>query len=151
MAMRLTTRRLGEILIERDKLTAEQVQTALTSRLDARERLGQTVVRLGFMTESEVVDILGEQFGHPIANAERLAQADRTAVQLIPEPIAREAMLLALARNGDTLEVAVGDPLDIVSLDHLRALTGCQLQVWIARPTEVKEAIDGFYSELRAT
>ena len=151
MAMRLTTRRLGEILIERDKLTAEQVQTALTSRLDARERLGQTVVRLGFMTESEVVDILGEQFGHPIANAERLAQADRTAVQLIPEPIAREAMLLALARNGDTLEVAVGDPLDIVSLDHLRALTGCQLQVWIARPTEVKEAIDSFYSELRAT
>jgi type IV pilus assembly protein PilB len=151
MSIRLTTRRLGEILIEREKLTADQVQTALKSRLDARERLGQTVVRLGLMTEADVVAILGEQFQLPIATADRLAQADREAVQLIPEPIAREAMLLALSRDGDVLEVAVGDPLDVLSLDHLRALTGCTIKAWIARPTEVKEAIDTFYSELRAT
>ena len=49
------------------------------------------------------------------------------------------------------LEVAVGDPLDVVSLDHLRALTGCGLKVWLAQPSEVREAIDEFYSEIRAT
>jgi type IV pilus assembly protein PilB len=52
---------------------------------------------------------------------------------------------------GDVLEVVVGDPLNVVSLDHLRALTGCTLKVWIGRPTEVREAIDEYYSELRAT
>ena len=150
-SFRLSTRRLGEILIERGTLTPDQVQQALKNRLDSRERLGQTVVRLGFMTEAAVVEVLGEQFGLPIANAERLSQADRAAVILIPEPLAREAQMLALARQGDTLEVAVGDPLDVVSLDHVRALTGCALKVWVARPAEVREAIDEFYSELRAS
>ncbi|MCC6348243.1 MAG: Flp pilus assembly complex ATPase component TadA [Candidatus Eisenbacteria bacterium] len=148
---RLSTRRLGEILIERGRLSPEQVQQALRSRLDNRERLGQTVTRLGFMTEAEVVAVLGEQFSLPVADNERLSHADRAAVQLVPETLAREALVLALSRTDNTLEVAVGDPLDVVALDHLRALTGCQLKVWVARPSEVRETIDSFYSELRAS
>lgn len=149
-SFRLSTRRLGELLVERGLVTAEQIGQALKLRLD-KERLGQTIARLGFATESQVIELLGEQFSLPIATPERLAVADRTAVQLVPEHLAREAMVLALQKDGDVLEVAVGDPLDVVSLDHLRALTGCQLRVWIGRPSDVLEAIDGFYSELRAT
>jgi len=109
------------------------------------------VTRLGFMTEAEVVAVLGEQFSLPVADSEKLSTADRAAVQLIPETLARAALVLALSRQDDVLEVAVGDPLDVVSLDHLRALTGCQLKVWVARPSEVRETIESFYSELRAT
>ena len=150
-SFRLSTRRLGEILIERGKLTPDQVQVALGSQLDPRERLGQTVIRLGLMTEADVVEVLGEQFSLPIADAERLGRADRAVVQLLPESLARESQVLALSRDGETLEVAVGDPLNVVSLDHLRALTGLQLKVWIGRPSEVRDAIDGFYAELRAS
>jgi type IV pilus assembly protein PilB len=45
----------------------------------------------------------------------------------------------------------VGDPLDVVSLDYLRAITGCTLRVCLARPSEAREAIDNFYQEIRAT
>ncbi len=148
---RLSTRRLGEILIERGKLTPEQVQQALQARLDSRERLGQTVTRLGYMTEAQVVEVLGEQFSLPIATAEQLSHADRAVVASIPEGVAREHQVLALSRKEDVLEVAVGDPLNVVSLDHLRALTGCTLKVWIGRPTEVREAIEGYYTEMRAS
>ncbi|MFN8586246.1 MAG: ATPase, T2SS/T4P/T4SS family [Candidatus Eisenbacteria bacterium] len=150
-APRLSTRRLGEILLERGKLTSDQVQAALRDRLDPRERLGHAVVRLGFMSEAEVVAVLAEQFGLPVVTAQELSKADREAVQLVPEGLARESQILALRREGDVLEVAVGDPLDVLSLDHVRALTGCSLQVRVARPTEVREAIEGFYAEMRAT
>ena len=149
-SFRLSTRRLGELLVERGIVTPEQVSEALKQRVD-KERLGQAITRLGFATETQVIELLGEQFSLPIATAERLSLADRAAVQLVPEHLAREAIVLALQKEGDTLEVAVGDPLDVVSLDHLRALTGCQLKVWIARPSDVKEAIEGFYSEMRAS
>jgi len=149
-SFRLSTRRLGELLVERGIVTPEQVSEALKQRVD-KERLGQAVTRLGFATETQVIELLGEQFSLPIATAERLSLADRAAVQLVPEHLAREAIVLALQKDGDTLEVAVGDPLDVVSLDHLRALTGCQLKVWIGRPSDVKEAIEGFYSEMRAS
>lgn len=147
---RLSTRRLGELLVEKGHLTPEQIDHALEARLD-RERLGQTVVRLALIDERVITDLLATQFSLPIVHPEQLARADRDAVQLVPEHLARDSMVLALRRDGDLLEVAVGDPLDVVSLDHLRAITGCTLKVWLGRPTEVREAIEGFYSELRAT
>jgi type IV pilus assembly protein PilB len=151
LSFRLSTRRFGELLIERGRVTPDQLAEALRSRSDPRERLGQTLVRLGLLTERDVTELLGEQFSLAVVGAERLAQADPAAVQLVPEHLARQAMLLALKREGDTLEVAVGDPLDVVSLDHLRALTGCTLSVCLARPAEVREAIDNFYQEIRAS
>ncbi len=151
ISFRLSTRRFGELLVDRGKLTADQIAHALKSRLDARERLGQTLVRLGLLNEGDVVELLATQFSLPIADAELLSHAEPDAVALVPEHLAREALVLALRKSDETLEVAVGDPLDVVSLDHLRALTGCNLKVWLARPTDVREAIDGFYQEIRAT
>ena len=151
LSFRLSTRRFGELLLERDRITPEQLNRALQSRQDPRERLGQALVRLGLLEERDVVELLGQQFSLPIATAEQLAKADPEAVQLIPEHLARQAGLLALRRDDSTLEVAVGDPLDVVSLDHLRALTGCNLKVWLARPSEVREAVQEFYQDIRAT
>ena len=151
IAPRFTSPRLGELLIQHAGLTTAQVQHALAARTDARERLGRTLVRLGYLTEAQIVEALARQFGLEVAHVEQLTAASREAVQLVPEHLARESQVLALSRVGDSLEIAVADPLDVLSLDHLRALTGCQLNVLVAKPTELAEAIDQFYNELRAT
>jgi len=151
LSFRLSTRRLGELLVERGQLTPEQLTDALRQRLDAKERLGQTLVRLGLIGEREVVELLAHQFGLPIAPPDRLSKADPKAIELVPEHVARQANLLALHREDNVLEVAVGDPLDVVSLDHLRALTGCTLRVFVATPSDVQEAIDELYQEIRAS
>ena len=151
LSFRLSTRRFGELLIERGWVTPEQLAQALRSRQDPRERLGQTLVRLEMLKERDVTELLGEQFSLTVVDAEHLAKANPEAVQLVPEHLARQALLLALQREGDTLDVAVGDPLDVVSLDYLRAITGCTLRVCLARPSEAREAIDNFYQEIRAT
>jgi type IV pilus assembly protein PilB len=151
LSFRLSTRRLGELLIERGLVSAEQLEEALRSRNDPRERLGQALVRQGVLTERDVAELLAHQFGLPVATAEVLSQADPQAVRLVPEHLARQACVLALRRDGEAMEVAVGDPLDVVSLDHLRAITGCTIKVWVARPTEVREAVDEFYQEIRSS
>ncbi|NOT32621.1 MAG: Flp pilus assembly complex ATPase component TadA [Candidatus Eisenbacteria bacterium] len=151
LSFRLSTRRFGELVIEGGKVSPDQLEQAMRSKTDPRERLGQTLVRLGFMDESDVVKLLAEQFSLPVATPEKLSKADPAAVRLIPEHLARQSGVLALQRDGDTLEVAVSDPLDVVSLDHLRALTGCQLKVQLGRPSEVREAVEEFYSEIRAS
>jgi len=137
-----STRRFGELLLERGRIDATQLGQALESRNGSQERLGQTLVRLGFLQESEVAPLLAEQFLLPVADADRLAKADLEAVKLVPEHLARQSGLLALKRSGNTLEVAVTDPLDVVPLDHLRAVTGCTLKVHVACASEVREAVD---------
>ncbi|OGF13112.1 MAG: hypothetical protein A2W00_05385 [Candidatus Eisenbacteria bacterium RBG_16_71_46] len=151
LSFRLSTRRLGELLLDTGRVTADQLETALRTRTDNRERLGQALVRTGVLTESDLVQALGEQFSLPVATPEVLSDADPAAVQLIPEHLARQSALLALRRIDSTLEVAVGDPLDVISLDHLRALTGCALRVWVARPSDVRDAVAEFYQQIRAT
>ena len=150
-SFRLSTRRFGELVLERTRVTPEQLEQTMRSKSDPRERLGQALVRLGLLSEGEVVELLAQQFSLPIADAEQLSQADPTAVRLIPEHLARQAGVLALRKRDGALEVAVGDPLDVVSLDHLRALTGCALQVWVARPSDVREAVEEFYQEIRSS
>jgi type IV pilus assembly protein PilB len=151
VSFRLSTRRFGELVLEGGRVTPEQLEQALRSKNEPRERLGQTLVRLGILQEKDVVDLLARQFSLPVANADALSQADPDAVRLIPEHLARQAGVLALRREDNVIEVAVGDPLDVVSLDHLRALTACNLKVWVACPSDVREAVDEFYQEIRAS
>ena len=122
------------------------------AQADPRERLGQTLVRLGLLTR--------KRRRRSARRAVRAAGRGRRDGSRRPTPTrcawspstsrARPACSRCGATD-DTLEVAVGDPLDVVSLDHLRALTGCALKVWIARPSEVREAVDEFYQQIRAT
>ena len=100
ISYRLSTRRFGELLLDRDLLTADQLNDALRQRQDPRERLGQTLVRLGLVTERDVVKLLAEQFSLPVAEPERISKADPQAVQLVPEHIARQSNLLAIHRDG---------------------------------------------------
>ena len=148
-SFRLSTRRLGELLLESGKLTPAQLDQALHGKADPRERLGQTLVRLGLLSEDEVLALLALTFALPVVTREQLSKAKSETVRLIPAHLARQAGLLALAREGDVL--GGGERPDVVSLDHLRALTGCQLKVWLARPTDVREAVDEFYQEIRAS
>ncbi len=151
LSPRLSARRFGQMLVERGRLTPDQLEHALRNREDPRERLGQALVRLGLLSEQDVMELLGDQFNLPIADAERLSKAEPEVVSLVPEHLARQANMLALKRHENVIEVAVGDPLDVVSLDHLRTLTGCSLKLWLARPSDVREAIEQYYQEIRAT
>src|SRR5262245_50651656 len=148
VSYRLSIRRFGELVLESGRVTLDQLDAALHAKRDPRERLGQTLVRLGYLDEGQVIELLAKQFNLAVASADRLSQADGEVVKLIPEHLARQAGILALSRNGDQLDVAMGDPLDVVSIDHLRALTGCRIQIWLARSTDAREASDAFHQPI---
>src|SRR2546426_12306368 len=102
-SFRLSTRRFGELLVERGRLTPDQLTDALKARQDSKERLGQTLGRLGQLTEREVVELLAQQFSLPLASAERPSEADPQAVQPGPRPPPPPAELFAPAPVGEVL------------------------------------------------
>src|SRR5207302_6392692 len=137
---------LGEVLLERDLITREQLDAAIEHQRTSSRRLGQVLIDLGFTTPDAVLGALSIQLGVP---ATRLhgAKISAAAVQALPERIARKHLAVPIQKVGMMLQVAIACPTDLAALDDLRFASGCQIQTCVALEDEIVAALDRFYSE----
>ena len=140
--------RIGELLVARGAVSEDQVRIALTEQRRARPRelLGRILVRLGFVTEALIRDVLGGALG---CDSVDLGQAviDSEILAVIPEHLARRHRILGLSRGSSALTVAMEDPFDVIALDQVRACAGAdvELRPVLAGAAELDAAIDRFY------
>src|SRR5437660_9037460 len=137
---------LGEVLLERDLITREQLDAAIEHQRTSSRRLGQVLIDLGFTTPDAVLGALSIQLGVP---ATRLhgAKISAAAVQALPERIARKHLAVPIQKLGMMLQVAIACPTDLAALDDLRFASGCQIQTCVALEDEIVSALDRFYIE----
>jgi type IV pilus assembly protein PilB len=141
--------RLGETLIEMDVISHDQLDSALRvqrGEFPAR-RLGQVLTDLGLASELDVARGLATIHGLPLVEVE-LLNIDQTVARLVPRHTAETWKILAYQQGGETMSVAVADPVDVVALDDLRRLTGVStLIVGVATQTSIKAALAQVWSE----
>lgn len=104
---RATGTALGQILLERRLITADQLAIAIEhQKSTAGRRLGQVLLDLGFATADAVLGALSVQLGVPATrlNAYTVSAA---AVRALPERIARKHSAVPLQKLGQMLQVAI--------------------------------------------
>ncbi|MGI6610244.1 MAG: GspE/PulE family protein [Limnochordia bacterium] len=138
-------RRLGDILIERGVLTAEQLGKALERQLETRAPLGAVLVEMGLIKADVLADALAEHLGVPRAEW-RLGSPDPELALLIPMELLREGRIFPLSREGDCLRLAMADPLDIFTIDAVRQVTGLFVEPAVATEAEIKAAFDRVFN-----
>jgi type IV pilus assembly protein PilB len=138
---------LGQVLVERELITPEQLDAAIAHQPASGRRLGQVLIDLGFTTPDAVLGALTVQLGVAATrlNGHTVSPA---AVRALPEKIARKHLTVPLHKIGTTLQVAIANPNDLVALDDLRFATGCQVQTLVALEDEIVAALDRFYSQV---
>ncbi len=124
--------KLGEILVARGSLTSDELRSALDACRRGGGRLGTWAVRLGYTSERSLVAALAEQTGCPPATALDLTSASPEVRTLIDESYARRHSVVAFARHGRNLAVAMANPNDLVLVDELAALTGLVIRPHVA-------------------
>ena len=72
-------------------------------------------------------------------------QVDPNVLELVPEPVARKHTLLPLYRIGNSLTVAMHDPLNFFAVDDLRLKTKCEVKTVVASETGIRQAIGQHY------
>ncbi|MCX7626004.1 MAG: hypothetical protein N2Z21_07325 [Candidatus Sumerlaeaceae bacterium] len=118
---RATNKALGELLVERGFLTAEQCEQALAYAREHGLRIGEALVQLGFVSHDLLSVALGEQFGtRPMVIDPSML--DLELLERFPVGLLTQHKLLPLLDLGDELIVAVGDPHDREGLNKLSAL-----------------------------
>ncbi|HEV2472646.1 MAG TPA: hypothetical protein VGS41_08285, partial [Chthonomonadales bacterium] len=114
------TARIGDLLIEEQVITQEQLAQALEAQKGSGTFLGEVIVSLGFCSSTVIGPYLEETTGFPFVDL-----ADRTIdLQLahcIPEEIMRRKLVMAFQEEEDCIHIAMADPLDLATVDDLRS------------------------------
>ncbi len=140
--------RLGELMIQQGLISQDQLRIALIEQDTNNIPLGRQLVRLGFVSENMVRDLVAHTIGQESIDLTTVI-ADVDAMSMVPEDFARRYHLLPVAYEDatKTMVVAMADMFNVVALDQLRAMLGGQIQLKpvLAAEAQLEEYIDQFY------
>ncbi|AMA63132.1 hypothetical protein ASO14_1030 [Kurthia sp. 11kri321] len=146
--MKQGRKRLGDLLVEANVLTEDQLQHALTIK-QPNERLGDVLIKEQLVTEQTLIEVLEFQLGIPHVNLGQFP-IDSEIIQLVPKEIAKRYLLVPLRKEKNKLFVAMADPMDYFAIEELRMLTGFRIEPCIATKQDLNKTISKYY-ELQAT
>ena len=144
MVRRSITKRLGQILLERGVITAQQLEQALEYQKIHGGLLGQTLIQLGSVTEEAMALALTAQYGFPYLPLENY-EIDEGVAAVIPEQIARQYCLMPIDRIGNALTLAMADPTNVQAIEEVELLTKCVVQAFVSTPSDILKAINRYY------
>ncbi|MBD3243299.1 MAG: type II/IV secretion system protein [Chitinivibrionales bacterium] len=138
-------KRLGEILIDQSIITPQQLDQALAEQKRTGWKLGQCLVHLRMVEEEKLTEILAAQMDVPhvvLANF----NFNASIVRMIPEDMARKYKVIPLFLRQGVLTVAMADPTNLRTLDHLKFKTGKEIDAVIATEKSITAAIERQFS-----
>jgi type IV pilus assembly protein PilB len=141
-----TQDKLGDILVREGLISQEQLKKALTEQKSSGMRLGYTLVKLGFIEETEVTKMLARQYRMPAVDLSRF-EVDAKIIKLLPPDIATKHTVLPLKREGRTLTVAIADPNNVAAIEDIKFITRCDVFPVIAGEYTLRNAIDRYYQQ----
>lgn len=142
--MNVRRKMLGDILVENNLITEEQLHEALVHQRETGERLGKTLLKLGFITEEMFIHTLEFQLGIPSV---KLFQYDfpKELIAIVPEALARTYKTIPVKLNNGRVLVAMADPLNLAAIQDLQMATGLEIDAAIASEEEIDRYLERLY------
>ncbi len=138
------TSRVGDLLVKTGLITPDQLTLASEAQKTNGGSLGSHIVKLGFISEEDLVATISKQYGVPIVHLNDYT-LDGALAQLIPQNLANKHHLVPLVQKESTLTVAMMDPSNIIALNDIKFITGLDIQVVIATERDVKAGQEKLY------
>lgn len=138
--------RLKELLIKNKLISQEDLEKAVLVQKEKGGRLSDILVKMGFINENDLTLILSQSLGLPPIDMSRV-KVEPSIIKIIPPEIARYYQIIPVSKIGNTLTLAMADPLNIFAIDDVKALTGFEINPTIGRPKDILQAIDNYYGE----
>lgn len=136
---------LSKILLDSGKLTPEQLEKALIVQRRSGKDLKDILISEGILNEDEIVSYVAYHLNIPFIDPSKY-DIDPKIISLIPEDLARKYAFFPVYKIGETLLVAVSEPLDIITMDNLRLSIGCEIKQVLAKEKIISDCISTFYS-----
>ncbi|MCO7175620.1 GspE/PulE family protein [Sporolactobacillus kofuensis] len=143
--MQRTHRRLGDLLVDSGMITPEQLNSTLEQK-EASQKLGDALIERGYISEQQLIDVLSLQLNIPQVHLANIV-IDHQTVNLVDQSFSRQNELICYKKADNILYVAMANPLNFFAIDDLQMMTGFQVNVALALPSEIISAINRLYNE----
>jgi len=138
--------RLGEILIERQKIEAEDLDRALELQKERGDKLGKILVDMGLIAQRDVLAALSDQLGVPLVSVDA-EPPSAPEIEGLSHRFLRQCRAIPVALKDSVLTLAMADPMDFETIAAVRAFSGLEVRTALAAEQEVLDAIEKYYGE----
>ncbi len=135
---------LQEILLRDKLIKPEDLQTALEEQKESGGELSKILVRLKFIDEDILTQVLSEGLGLPPISLSRM-KIEPDVLKVISKDVADRYKIMPISLLGEHLTLAMADPLNIFIIDNVKTLTGYTINPVVGRPQDVEQAIQKYY------
>jgi len=115
--------KLGDLLLEKKLITEQELNIALNVQRITGQVLGKCLISIGFLTSSELAEILAVQQGLEYIDI-RHYPLETELLKLFPKNVTESARFLPIEETDGVLKIAVTDPSNIIALDKVKSITG---------------------------
>ena len=138
--------RIGEIFLNKKLLNQQQLEMALQEQGRSGKFLGEILVKMGFVHEDDLLQVLAEQFNTRFVSQDSV-QINPLVIKMVPFDLVAEYQFMPVEVRNGVLLIAVSNPLDMWPLSVLQkkmALT--EVQVVLATKTDIQQQLEKYYS-----
>ena len=136
----------ANLLVDKGVISQDQLAEAEELASQANIKLPEAIIRLGYASGEEVMSVLAEQHGLQFVDLSRVV-IPPNVVELVPESVARENVVLPIAEEDGQLRVAVSDPDDFPTFEKLRFILNKRIEICLATRESIMEAINRYYGQ----
>jgi len=136
---------LGQLLLSRGVVTAEQIETALAEQKEKghRKLLGELLLEMGYCTENQIASALAQGYGVPYAQVGPKL-CDPKVLEILPREFLEEHIAIPLFKVYDVLTVAVSEPTNVFLMDEIERVSGCRVQIVCSTSKDIKATLQTY-------
>jgi type IV pilus assembly protein PilB len=135
-----------QLLQEKGLVTQKQVDAAAVSLRQEGETTVDVLLNMGLITEAVTLNLIAAQFGMELVHLDP-ATLNVTIRDIMPIETARKYGVVPLYKTGETLTLAVSDPMNYDTIDTLGYLLKCPIESVVASRADIHAALDVLYPQ----
>ncbi len=141
--MVMARKSLGDYMVEKGYASANEIEEARKAQATTKGDLAKILVDLG-LNPKHVYEAKAHEMGVGYVDLS-VYKPEASAVNIVPQHVAKRHNVLPLKKDGTFLYVAMADPNNITAADDLRLVSRCSIRGVLASPLDIEEAIGKLY------
>lgn len=141
----MNNRQLTGMLIKRGIISLPELKNLEELSNETGESIRDILLKDDRLDESQLVDILSEQYNVPKIDLSEL-EIDKEVIDILSDQIVDRYKVVPISRIGNTLTVAMSDPSNMNAQDDIKFLTDYNVEVVVAATSDIEAAIEKYYA-----